>query len=179
LCTVKNNPQKTRITMDDNTYYKQPVEDNSELPFDKFPFGYNKVTAIVLCVFLGIAMIEPFLPPRHGRKNWRPPQSFNDYLARLETFLIIMAVLLLLVVLVFLMPLVRTLIDRRLGYKKVGIFQVKRLKEIKGKKFAVLINGGSIPLGGKLPNVNNIEAGQRIEVERSATNKLVSFRVVT
>jgi hypothetical protein len=75
------------------------------------------------------------------------------------------------------LPYVRTFIDRRLGYKKIGIFEVKAIWNLGTKKFVFLNNAHFFSLNRNDYGFAEIKVGELVEIERSATHKFMDYQI--
>ena len=162
----------------DNKYHKEPF-DNSGSPRISFSFaGKSSLILMWLGISLGISFLWPFVPSRHFSSNWKFPTSFNDYIARVAESLIIFIAIVVLILIGILIAFIRGVIDIKLGYLKVGVFKVVSVKALETKKYVYFSNNESITLTKDDHDFDTIATGQIVEIKRSATNRLSSYKIL-
>jgi hypothetical protein len=72
---------------------------------------------------------------------------------------------------------IRTFIDRRFGYKKVGIFKVTNIWNLLTRKIVLLNNLHFLTLRKEDYGFDEIETGQLLEIERTATHKFIDYQI--
>jgi len=66
-----------------------------------------------------------------------------------------------------------------LGYKKVGVFSVQLILNLLTRKIIILNNRHFFTLRQNDYGFNEIEIGQVLEIERTATHKFMDYQIVT
>ncbi|HMG83966.1 MAG TPA: hypothetical protein VK559_13075 [Ferruginibacter sp.] len=167
------------MTEIDNRYRRQLIENfDLDLPYINLSFFDNlSVIKTSIFIFLIAALITPFLPPRYGAYKWTLPTSWDDYYERSKNVLILAVVIVVLVLVSDILSNIRTFIDRRLGYKKVGVFKVTNVWNLLTKKIVFLNNLHFLTLRQKDYGFDEIEVGQTVEIERSATHKFLDYQI--
>jgi hypothetical protein len=72
---------------------------------------------------------------------------------------------------------VRTFIDRRLGYQKVGVFKVKAVLNLWTRKLIFMNDGHFLMLRRNDVGFTALASGQVAEIERTATHQLTYYRI--
>jgi|GEM_PF-1547842 len=163
----------------DKRYKRHLIENfDLDLPYINLSFVDN-LSFIKICVslFLGAAFIVPFFPPRYGAYKWSPPTTLMDYYQRLKSVLTLGLVLIVIVLGSDILSNIRTFIDRRFGYKKVGTFKVKHIWNLLTKKIVFLNNLHFLTLRKDDYGFDEIETGQLVEIERTATHKFIDYQI--
>jgi len=160
--------------------YKRNVIKNPDLdlPYINLSSAEN-LPFIKICVFLflGAALIVPFLPPRYGAYKWSPPTSLMDYYERIKDVLTLGLVLIVIILGSAVLSNIRTFIDRRFGYKKVGTFKVTNVWNLLTKKIVFLNNLHFLTVRKDDYGFGEIERGQLVEIERTATHKFIDYQI--
>lgn len=132
-------------------------------------------TAVGLLLMVGLigSFIFPFLPPRHGGR-WTLPTTGQEYNSRLTTSLIVFPILIILFVITIAL---RSTIDLKLGYKKLGDFEVTKILELGHLKILVLDNWRLFSIRKRGDYFDKVKEGQRIQIKRTGTYRLIDYYV--
>jgi len=165
----------------DKTYRRKSIEDyNVDLPYINLSF-FDNLPFIKSCavIFLIGILIIPFLPPRHSISGWTFPTSLKAYSDQMMNVLYLIAIIISLVLFSDIISNIRTFIDRRMGYKKVGIFTVRLILSLLTRKIIILNNRHFFTLRQNDYGFKEIEIGQVLEIERTATHKFMDYQILT
>ena len=132
-------------------------------------------TALGLLVIIGLigSFIFPFLPPRYGG-SWHPPTTGQEYNNRLTTNLVVFPILFIFIILAVVL---RSTIDLRLGYKKLGDFEVTKILELGNLKILILDNWRLFSVKKREEHFDSVKEGQRIQIKRTGTHRLINYYV--
>jgi hypothetical protein len=169
------------MTEIDQSYRKQSIENfDVDLPYINLSF-FDNLTFIkgITWIVLISAVFMPFLPPLHRSYNsdWTLPTSLHDYYGQIKDVFYFFAILFGLILVQDVLSNFRTFIDRRLGYKKIGIFEVKAIWNLRAKKFVFLNDAHFFSLTQNDYGFAEIKVGELVEIERSATHKFMDYQI--
>ena len=140
----------------------------------------NNFAHTLLTIILGflVSLVVPFLPhPKYGFGN--PPNGFDGYvnaILKMNIFFILVA--LLLVFIVSTIAYVRTRFDNRAGFIKIGNFKVIRTSNHIDFTLIRLNNGQRLKIPKTEKDFEKIAPGDIVEVKKSASNKLLGYRIL-
>jgi hypothetical protein len=168
------------MTEIDKSYRKQLIENfDVDLPyidlsfFDNFPFIKGIISIIVIS-----AVFVPFLPPlRRYDSKWTLPTSLQDYYGQVKDVFYLFAIVLGLILVQDVLSNFRTFIDRQFGYKKIGVFEVRTIWNLAIKKVVLLNNAHFFILDRRDYGFVEIKVGELMEIERTATYKLLDYHI--
>jgi hypothetical protein len=168
------------MTEIDKSYRKQSIEKfDVDLPyidlsfFDNLPSIKKNLKLLVIS-----ALLIPFLPPlRHYSSKWTEPASFGEYYGRIKNVFYLFVIIFGFILVKDVLSNFRTLIDRRFGYKKIGIFEARSIWNLSTKKVVFLNNGHVFILNQKDNGFSQIKVGELLKIERTATHKLMGYRI--
>jgi hypothetical protein len=168
------------MTKIDKTYRKQIIENvDVDLPYIDLSF-VNNLPFIKTCLFIFVvsALFLPLLPPLHNTSQvkWPLPASLADYFGQVKDTSYILVLLFILIILANVLSNLRTFIDRRLGYQKVGFFKVRAVLNLWTRKLVFLNNAHFLMLHRNDVGFTDLAAGQVAEIERTATHQLIYCR---
>jgi hypothetical protein len=135
--------------------------------------GIWTAVGLLLAVGLIVSFIFPFLPPRHGG-SWSPPTTGPEYNSRVVTSLIVFPTLIILFVITIAL---RSTIDLKLGYKKLGDFEVTKILELGHLKILILDNWRLFSIRKREGYFDKVKKGQRIQIKRTGTYRLIDYYV--
>lgn len=126
-----------------------------------------------------MCLLIPFLPPLHRSYDfkWSLPTSIKDYFSQVKYGLLFGLAIFVLALLSNFVSNIRTFFDRQLGFKKVGTFRVIKVWDLLSRKIVFFNNFHFLVLKQKDFGFDDIEVGQIAEVERTATQKLITFKL--
>jgi hypothetical protein len=127
--------------------------------------------------FFAVSLFAPFFPhPTYGFGT--PPKTIVDYLKQI--FLVNVFIIVLFSVVLILKTFIqfyREKKDSQAGYKKVGTFAIKRIIEGNDVRVVILLNKERLKLDSN-SMVNSLKKGDFIKIERTATNRLLSYEIL-
>src|ERR1700727_7388 len=114
------------MTEIDKRYRRQSIENfDVDLPYIDLSFADNwPFIKTCISIFGVSAIFIPFLPPLHNTHNtaWTMPASLGEYYGRIKNVFYLFVIVTGLVIIADVLSNIRTFIDRRFGYKKIGVF---------------------------------------------------------
>jgi hypothetical protein len=162
----------------DDKYRKIAVTDPGiDLPYFRF-FSVDTLPFIKDCflIFTISAIFLPFIPSwRTYRPEWTIPHSFAEYFIRVKNTMYLALAAVAFVVSAQLFSNLRTYFERKLGYKYVGIFKVKMVFYFLTRKLVMMNNLHFVILSIDDPEFQLVKIGDRFQIERSATYRLISY----
>lgn len=142
-------------------------------------FGKLLLSVPTLLMFFLVGFIAPFFPhPKYGYGT--PPASVSDYfttMIKINLFFIGLAFAICLTD--GLWEYFRTMLDMRYGYKKIGSFVVTKVVNRGSFKCLKLTGGQKLKVIETDKNFNTFKIGQVIEIQKTATNKFLSYRILS
>jgi hypothetical protein len=105
------------------------------------------------------------------------PTSLEEYYERIKNAFYLFVIAVGLVLITDVLSNIRTFVDRRFGFKKIGVFKVTAVCKLLTRKVVFLNNAHLFILNQKDYSFKGIKAGQIVKVERSATYKLMGHQI--
>ncbi len=128
-------------------------------------------------LFLIVGLVFPLTPDPKGYRQ--AAISVSDYLSKLKRmYLFFLILFITLISLSSIIEFIRTKIDISRGYKKIGIFCILKISNRGSYKAIKLNNGNRLKIKDSNENFNNIKEGQILEIEKTATGKFLSCKIV-
>jgi hypothetical protein len=118
------------------------------------------------------------LPPRYSSDKWIPPTSLKDYYGQIKDVLLLAVIVVAWVIVTDLLSNIRTFLDRHLGYKKIGVFEVVTVWNLLTRKIVFLNNLRFFILNQKDYGFDEIDVGQVLEIERTATHRFIDYQIL-
>jgi hypothetical protein len=175
---VNNTSYMTEV---DNRYRRQSIKDlDVELPYIDLSIADNwPVIKTCIVIFVISALITPFLPPLHSSYSfkWTAPKSPGDYYEQVKYIIYLFVVVVGCILIADVLSNIRTSIDRRFGYKKVGVFSVIAIWNLWTRKIVFLNNAHFFMLKQKDDGFAKIKIGQVVEIERTATHRFLDYHI--
>ncbi|MDB5224232.1 MAG: hypothetical protein JWN83_2899 [Chitinophagaceae bacterium] len=122
-----------------------------------------------------LGLVLALLPSKY---TGRSPQTLNEYIIYVKGWIIFVIILCLIVAVIIRIKYWRIKYDIRKDYQKEGIFQIKRIINFGTFKILVLNNGHYLMLKSNSDKFYDIKSGQIIKVIKSATNKLLKYKIL-
>ena len=170
----------------DKTYRKETLEFNSQNPVNK----YYSITSIFLKNFVltvpfliivfVLSFAAPFVPNLKYGYSGQRPVTFKGYISLV--FKNDMYLLLIIFSIIFITSIIEYLrkrFDNNAGYIKVGNFEVTKILNRGYFKVIHLNNKQRLKIKNTDKRFDRLAVGQVIEIQKTASNKLISYKLLT
>ncbi len=141
--------------------------------------NFGSVLPIIILAFI-LSFTVPFVPhPTYGLGG-KAPATFSDYTNKVFQidyyfFLIMLAI----IILNSFYEYLRAHFYNRAGYKKIGNFKVTKILNLGYLKIVHLNYGRKLKIKNADRYFDEFIVGQIVEIQRTASNKLLSYKVLT
>jgi len=171
--TLDNRFEKIPLTSEEKIYLKsyssfRKIFLTDTILFVPFLFG------LILCCFF------PWFPhPVYGFGAQNPSSIRNYFQIVGKNILVVLGFILFLIFLITIINFLRAQLDIIFDFKKVGVFKVATIKERNNIKVIRLSNGKKLKRKSSEIPFNKLNEQDTVEICESATNRPISFRIIS
>lgn len=126
--------------------------------------------------FILLGLIFPFLPSRSA--SYHTPKNLNDYLHEIKGWSIAVITMCLIVAFITRLKYLRIKYDIRKDYQKEGVFKIKRIIDLGTSKLLLLNNYHRLIIKINTENFYEVKSGQKVKIIKSASNKLLQYKII-
>ncbi|HVX26421.1 MAG TPA: hypothetical protein VHB70_08775 [Parafilimonas sp.] len=133
---------------------------------------------LILLVLIG-RLVSPFILSSKYGYSGNAPKTFSEYLSQISSLPFYLLIVLGLIIISTLIFYFRERFDNKAGYIKIGNFEVTKVKNQIGFNVVRFNNGQKLKIKNTDRDFDKFVVGQIVEVQRTASNKLLSYKIVT